>query len=969
VGSHWPWLIAGAMSVSASTALVPRLQPGPAAPTPVAAARPAEAPADPVGGGRWLAGSEHALELLGDHLGVDGAYRERVRAERALATHLHAPHLTALDLSKDAAAQKHRDALLRRLETEDYDRWLLESVRQRARDKRVRVQFVIAMMPDYVDSNSAWMFDSYLDAVQRAAGSAGLVLDRFHLPDWAPEKGLESGVADRRAHEEEPGMVLFRNTRPPEESRDDVDLLMVLIPTETATLGVHPAAFLSAAALASSFAPSEPLLVLGPSFSGSTPSLVRALNETKRQGLLKEHDSFPTVRILAGSATARSNQDRLQRTELETLSQTALNAHPECGEVQFSSTSVSDKDYLIALRDYLGRIDEDWRFGNRMALLIEGNTGWGQTMLDGLGRRKALERASEQPLVQHDCRAGRRVFPCAQLLTFPLHISRLRGAAAARGRSPASVDPLSSAVSLELEERVPPSDQIPALTPGITAATVETTLASIMGSLDRLHVSAVGIYATDKRDHLFLAQEITRRAPNVLLFALDSNLIYLHPDFRPYLRGTLVASPNPLFNLTQLLAGRPDAHRLLQFPNTGAANVYNAFLALLGRPDKMLDYGAGCGPDASLALCAPSVWLGVVGQEDIWPLERARLLPSVNQGYSWPGSRGALYHAAAPTKAVPAVRVEWPQPTLLLLVGLALALLLHAGMAAIALSTFAGRAWLRRLLPILEPPHHRARRLRHVVGSSGSLEGPRDAVLRQEEADGNGPAVGVAADPAQHPVVGLQLAGQAERDDAHVELGHGVGDVRREPLRVHVERRRQHENVRVGALLEVRNAGLGDQKSAARIDAVHQIVALHVRGDGVRERDGAGIVDADIEAAEGLHRLLDRRLHLLLEADIAGDGQRLAAGRFDLLGGGEDGAFELGMRLGGLGGDGNVGAVARGPERDGQADAPAGAGNKQRLALECRHGSCLVGCLAQLAAAARRPVSQRHQRTGVMATS
>ena len=45
----------------------------------------------------------------------------------------------------------------------------------------------------------------------------------------------------------------------------------------------------------------------------------------------------------------------------------------------------------------------------------------------------------------------------------------------------------------------------------------------------------------------------------------------------------------------------------------------------------------------------------------------------------------------------------------------------------------------------------------------------------------------------------------------------------------------------------------------------------------------------------------------------------------------------LRVRLGGLGGDGDVGAVARGAQRDGQADAAAGAGDEQGLAAKA-HG-------------------------------
>ena len=45
-------------------------------------------------------------------------------------------------------------------------------------------------------------------------------------------------------------------------------------------------------------------------------------------------------------------------------------------------------------------------------------------------------------------------------------------------------------------------------------------------------------------------------------------------------------------------------------------------------------------------------------------------------------------------------------------------------------------------------------------------------------------------------------------------LAHRVGDVRREPARLHVERRREVEDVGVGGLLEMRNARLRAQEGA-----------------------------------------------------------------------------------------------------------------------------------------------------------
>ena len=85
-----------------------------------------------------------------------------------------------------------------------------------------------------------------------------------------------------------------------------------------------------------------------------------------------------------------------------------------------------------------------------------------------------------------------------------------------------------------------------------------------------------------------------------------------------------------------------------------------------------------------------------------------------------------------------------------------------------------------------------------------------------------------------------------------------------------------------------------------------------------------------------LRGLVERVFHRRFVAHIDGERQRLAAGLFDLCGGGVDGAFELGMRIDGLGGDRDIGAVGGGFERDGEPDAARAAGDEEGFALE-RH--------------------------------
>ena len=133
----------------------------------------------------------------------------------------------------------------------------------------------------------------------------------------------------------------------------------------------------------------------------------------------------------------------------------------------------------------------------------------------------------------------------------------------------------------------------------------------------------------------------------------------------------------------------------------------------------------------------------------------------------------------------------------------------------------------------------------------------------------------------------------------------------------------------------MRQRVLRDHEGAARVDLVHQIEALHL---GLRRRRSRLIAEALLTTMSMPPNVSAVRAIAScdggLVADVDGERQRLAAGRLDLLGGGVDRAFELRMRLGRLRGDGDVGAVARGAERDGEPDAARGAGDEERLAGE-----------------------------------
>jgi hypothetical protein len=124
------------------------------------------------------------------------------------------------------------------------------------------------------------------------------------------------------------------------------------------------------------------------------------------------------------------------------------------------------------------------------------------------------------------------------------------------------------------------------------------------------------------------------------------------------------------------------------------------------------------------------------------------------------------------------------------------------------------------------------------------------------------------------------------------------------------------------------------QERAARVDLVHQVVALHRRLERAGERDGAGVVHEDVDATEGLDGLGDGGVDRRVLADVHGDRERLAARLLHVLGCRVDRARQLRVRLGRLGDDHDVRAVLGGAEADGVSDAAARAGDEERLAFQ-----------------------------------
>lgn len=560
----------------------------------------------------------------------------------------------------------------------------MQRVARRLEAENFSVDFVIASLPDYVDSHVKRLFDPAVAGIQQAAARLGYTLERFVLPgassveqqkheDEHEAEDKRRTEAEQRDHEAEPGAILFRLvenqqiTRPahqhgasnraypralietpgalePPASKTLVwpdqrqRLLVVLVIAETPTSGLHQEAFLSAAELVARWRETYPdmqesadaagaagvlLRVLGPTFSGTALSLRAALQRFRAAMLGMQGSKLATAPldawVVTGSATADETGDVIESASSDQF------------VVRFGRTVSSSADILHALGVYLGGLRPEWARGKGVALLVESNTTFGNSAAKTAA---ASDDASTRPL-QVDT-----------IVRFPLHVSRLRRlavATAAVGQSAAN----RPRFSLE-DSTTTPSDLLPSTTPELTSAVVEHAVQNVLAALRREGATAVGILATDARDHLFLAREISQQIPNALMFGTDADLLYLHDDYAPFLRGTVIASTYPLFNETQLEAanGRRDGRS--QFALNIEQGISNAVVGLvsgvracddapalwcMADARYLTDYATPGGWEQATpggVLRAPPVWLSVVGRDALWPVAS---VPSVRDDH------------------------------------------------------------------------------------------------------------------------------------------------------------------------------------------------------------------------------------------------------------------------------------------------------------------------------------------------
>ena len=556
--------------------------------------------------------------------------------------------------------------------------------------KAADLTFVIATVPDPLHTHFPLSFDRLMESIQQGATDENYVYDSSWLP-WETEEDKYALIADqekaddeKKAREDQPGIVLYRKI-PPAGSTDAFapfrDGLVVFVVGEEPTHGLHRQQFVNAAAWMAALQPKRcpagfcfPDRIIGPSFSGSLPSLATALLYLNCKS---SPESAATPAIAgkggAGSSSADTNPceaadehsaaaaDGKKPAAGTSAAKTAPTALIYSGSVtsgtlvnrflSFTAPKVdahlwsfqqSDDRALDLYCRYLRRSGFEM---DRLAIVSEDETAYGNEFREEKGRNP--------PCFFKDPHTEKESSPAR--LFYPRDISALRTAYQKQSifyQQPDSSTPETTRRTLTPDIADPEGEQhdtIRNYSGDQVALSQEAVLQQIVSQL-RVHQSEyILLRSSSPLDQLFLSHYLRLAYPQGRIVILGADLLLRRESGATRLSGIMTLSTYPQLpwepHWTRA-RGDTVSHSHRVFPHDGTEGTYVAtrfllhspslddtlhsidntrFLPVTSNPDfRIPDYAApfwireqGKAGDKAEP---PPTWLSVLGRNDFWPV-------------------------------------------------------------------------------------------------------------------------------------------------------------------------------------------------------------------------------------------------------------------------------------------------------------------------------------------------------------
>ena len=608
-------------------------------------------------------------------------------------------------------------------------------------ERTSRLRFVVALLPDPLHTHLSVLFDQSTAAIQEASQDENYDFDSSWLP-WEDSEQSYPLLADqetaslrKEARENQPGVLLFRaavncskdavskNPQTQQDCKDESvrlgsggkeraslsesyrEGLVIFLVGEEATHGIRKEQFRNALKWIQALGgvnrgSSRHLGILGPTFSGSLPSLTQLLAEPETAAGVGVGTTSEPLLIHSGSVTGKDPAETFQR----------LNG----SKLIFHSFLHDDDDILAQFCKYLGR-DKSKSLPRRIAILSEDETAYGKF---GVEPEVDGKKPPADPSLV--CRNE------ALYLYYPRDISALRGAYQTRSLFDAGI-PASAGDS---QRRSLPTDladpagrvhdSIRSYGANQTPLVQEAMLLDIVAALRDLHARYILLRGSNTLDQLFLTNFLRRMYPDgrVVIFGFDQLFVRergatglggamtlstyppypLARDWTEYeslaasdrrfssytAEGTYIAL-RTLLNSSTLRTGPPDPKKCSVSPDRSASpdhiNVFLPAVSCGGNP--IPDYSQphwiinpSCQCEDSECVCqyqGPPIWLSVIGRNRFWPVAA---LGAPEQPTSQPDGPACPTHTADKDRE-PGRILEMPPEMKAFLIALAAFALFH----------------------------------------------------------------------------------------------------------------------------------------------------------------------------------------------------------------------------------------------------------------------------------------------------
>ncbi len=521
------------------------------------------------------------------------------------------------------------------------------------------MRVMIATLPDPIHTHLSLQFDRTLEALQQAAQDERYTYDSSWIP-WKPKNTEASSASDRSAEAKEtaereacPGVILFRrnmSAATPENCQlsatavprpGDAPYLcgmIVFVVGERPTSGLDRVQWDSALRWieghTSKSRPDRVLRVLGPTFSGSLPSFVRALEDANRYA-----GTFTSTLLYSGRIRGCASWHWL-KTELDPPASPA-SLSPTTVRIPVRIADFEENDALQADRFYRYLKDRGHRL-SEIAILSEDETAYG-----GLpdARSSITEGSVPSPCNPEYPYTNRPVH-----LYYPRDISAIRSAyqeqslfaPSTKGDNSTQPHTVLRPESSDTGTRTE-TDTIEPFSGTNLALTQEAQLYGIVNTLRTHGIRFVILRSTNSLDYLFLTRFLHRAYPSAYIVTMGSDLLFAREVDSTEFRGVVSLSSFPLLPRGQDWTWQTEAvpqhaHRIF-----GSYTMEGSYLAarfLITDPPATLEETRSQTPFKHPAKAdipdftppfwdvptgegvesQPATWLSVIGRDGYWPL-------------------------------------------------------------------------------------------------------------------------------------------------------------------------------------------------------------------------------------------------------------------------------------------------------------------------------------------------------------